>query len=196
MIRNDNNMFGMPMYILSPGDYFATKDECVLGTVIGSCVVVCLYDEIKKIGGMGHFIVPGAIGTEGIIASDIAQHGVVSLEYLLGELIKIGGDRKCMKAKIFGAGYLSKNVYITGNVINSNIMFIHEYFSMEKIVVERNDLGGDFRRKIYFYPMTGKIFRKILQNNEESSEFVEMEKEYIDFAFRNREKHGRVILFE
>lgn len=195
MIRSDKNMLGKPMYILSPGDYFATKEDCVLGTVIGSCLAVCLYDEIKKIGGIGHFIVPGAIGTEGIIASDIAQHGIVSLEFLLGELVKIGSDRKCMKAKIFGAGY-TKNLNVTGSVISSNIMFIHEYFSMEKIHVERNDLGGDFRRKLYFYPITGKIFRKILQNNEESSEFIAMEKEYIDATFKNKGKYGKVILFE
>ena len=77
MIKCDSSKFGKPLYLLYPGDYLATKEDCVLGTITGSCVVICVYDPIKGIGGMGHFIIPGAIGTEGIIADEIAQKGVI-----------------------------------------------------------------------------------------------------------------------
>ena len=53
---------------------------------------------------MGHFIIPGMIGTEGIISSEIAEHGVVNLEYIMGEIVKLGGDRKDLRAKLFGGG--------------------------------------------------------------------------------------------
>ena len=195
MIKNDSNKFGKPLYILYPGDYFATRENCILGTITGSCIVICLYDSGRGIGGMGHFIVPGAIGTSGIISNEIASQGITSIEYLLGEIIKLGGDRRDLTAKIFGAGYLvggKEEVKLT----DSNIRFINEYFILEGIPVERSDLGGDFRRRVYFSINDGVVYRQILKNNEESSEFIRLEKEYIDIQFRNKARSGRIVLFE
>ncbi len=195
MIRSESNTFKKSLYILYPGDYMATREDSVLGTVTGSCVAVCVYDTMRKIAGMAHFIVPGAIGTEGIVTDLIAQKGINSMELLMGEVVKLGGDRRSLKAKIFGAGYMySENM--ANNLSESNIRFIHEYFTIEKIHVERIDLGGDFRRKIYFSASDGIVYRQILKNNEDSSEFIKLEKEYIDSEFRNKKRSGRVLLFD
>jgi len=194
MIKSNDSKFNKPLYIIYPGDYFATKEDCVIGTVTGSCVAVALYDANRGIGGMGHFIIPGAMGTEGIFVDEIARAGITSMEYLMGEIVKLGGDRKYLKAKIFGAGYNDGNS--VGTISESNIRFIHEYFTLENISIERSDLGGDFRRRIYFLTKNGTVYRQILQNNEESSEFISLEKEYIDSEFRNKERTGRVLLFE
>jgi chemotaxis protein CheD len=196
VIRSETSKFGKPLYIIYPGDYFATKEECVIGTVTGSCVAVCLYDTSRKIGGMCHFIVPGAMGTEGIVSDEIARKGVASMEYLMGEIVKVGGDRRYLTAKIFGAGYMGSERVDDQKLTSSNIRFIHEYFTLENIPVARNDLGGNFRRKIYFSPHDEVVYRQILKNNEESSEFIRLEKEYIDQEFRNKERTGRVVLFE
>ena len=94
------------------------------------------------------------------------------------------------------AGYLGTGLNENPELSNSNIRFIHEYFTLEKIHVERSDLGGNFRRRVYFSLKDGKVYRQMLKNNEESSEFIKLEKEYIDVQFRNKKKTGRVILFE
>jgi chemotaxis protein CheD len=145
---------------------------------------------------MGHFIIPGAIGTAGIVTDEIARLGVNSMEFLMGEIVKLGGDRKFLRAKIFGAGYSDQPKKTTDEMATSNIRFIHEYFLLENIPVERNDLGGDFRRRIYFSTRDGVVYRQILKNNEESSEFIKLEQEYIDVQFRNKKKTGRVLIFE
>ena len=196
MIKTDSKKFKKPLYILYPGDYFATKEDCILGTVVGSCIVMCLYDDKRGIGSMGHFIVPGAIGTEGIVADEIARIGVANIEYVMGEIVKQGGDRKYLKAKIFGAGYQNSSAMDFKDLSDSNIRFLHEYFTIEKIKVERSDLGGDFRRKIYFSVKEGIVYRQILRNNEDSSEFIKLEKEYIYVHFRNKKRTGKVVLFE
>ena len=196
MIKSESNKFNKDLYILYPGDYFATREDCIMGTVVGSCVTVCLYDTIRGLGGMVLFIVPGTMGTEGIVTDEIARRGVLSMEMLMGEIVKHGGDRRLVRAKIFGAGYAAAGGISAPDIIESNIRFIHEYCTLEKIHVERSDLGGDFRRKIFFEPKYGRVYRQILKNNEESSEFVKMEREYVDSEFRNKKKTGRVILFE
>lgn len=196
MIKSESNKFKKDLYILYPGDYFATKEDCMMGTVVGTSMAVCIFDKPRKIGGMVLFAVPGTIGTEGIVSDDIARRGVLSMEYLMGELVKLGGDRHFIRAKIFGAGYSNTGIANSSAIAESNIRFIHEYFTLEKINVERSDLGGDFRRKIYFEPREGTVYRQILKNNEDSSEFMKMEKEYIDCEFRNKKQAGRVVLFE
>lgn len=196
MIKTHLDRFGKTLYLLYPGEYYATGEDCVLGTITGSCVAVCLYDSLRRIGGMGHFIVPGAIGTEGIFRNEIASHGITSMEYIMGEIVKLGGNRKHLKAKIFGAAYIN-DVETRLYGISLNVMkFLNEYFTIEKIPVESDDLSGNYRRKIYFYPTTGKAYRKLLTNNEDSSEFIKLEKEYIENTFLNKDKFGKVILFE
>jgi chemotaxis protein CheD len=196
MIKSRDRRSGSTLYILYSGDYYATRENCVLGTVTGSCVVVCLYDPLRGTGGMGHLIIPGAMGTEGIYRDKIAVHGVTQMEHIIGEMIKLGGDRRFLKAKIFGASYNNDPYSRATGLSFEVIKFIHEYFSGEGIPVVSDDLGGDHRRKIYFYPSSGRVFRKFLVNNEEHSEFIRMEKEYIDGVFNNRERYGKVILFE
>jgi chemotaxis protein CheD len=195
MIRSETNRFGKTLFILYPGDYFATIDDCLLATVTGSCVVVCLYDSVRSIGGVGHFILPGAMGTEGIIADEVAKQGITCLEHLMGEMVKLGSTRKSLRATLYGAGSFSE-IGANGVASSGNIQFLNEYFKLEKIHVSREDLGGNLRRKIFFCPQSGVSFRKFLRNNHDHSEFLKLENEYINSMFRNKEKYGKVILFD
>jgi chemotaxis protein CheD len=195
MIKRKSRRLDRTLYILYPGEYLAVQEDCVIASIAGAAVVVCLYDFSGRVGGMGNFIVPGTIGTQGIIADDIARHGIQSMELLLGEIVKRGGDRKCLKAKLFGAGYIKESIP-DGGIQESNIRFLHDYFAMEQIEIVKEDLGGNHRRKIYFYPLNGKSLRRFQKRNEDSSEFRAMEKEYIKSVFRDRDQTGKVMLFE
>src|SRR5271157_2607023 len=194
MIRSEANRFGLPLYIMYPGEHFATGEECLLATVTGSCAVVCLHDAAHGIGGLGHFIVPGAMGTEGLLADEVAKQGITSMERLIGELVKKGSARKTLRVTLFGAasfGIGEGPDALSGD----NIRFLHEYFRFEKIPVFREDLGGRYRRKILFYPRSGAVYRKYLKNNSAHSEFMKLEREYIAGVFGNKEPYGEVRLF-
>ncbi len=195
MLKTRDKDSGRDMYVLSPGDFYANERDCILATVTGSCVVVCLHEWRRNIGAMGHFIVPGSPGTHEIYRDEIASHGVNSMEHLVALIVKQGGDRKNLRAKLFGASYLPGTSGLE-DVISGNISFLHDYFSMEHIPVEKEDLGGDKRRKLYFYPVTGKVYRRLLSRNEDTSEFIEMEKEYIQRTIRERESFGKIVMFE
>ncbi len=196
MLRSGKKTMGRPLYILSPGDYYATRENAVLGTVTGSSVVVCLYDTVRGLGGMRHIVVPGALGTEGIFASEMAQYTINSMELLFGDLVKLGGDRKRLSGKIFGASYLTDVDSRLYGISISTVKFLHEYFTCEGIPVLTEDLGGRVRRKIFFVVQTGQVYRKLLHRNEESSEFIRMEREFIDLSFRQKSAYGKVMLFD
>ncbi len=194
MKKNSKDKDGKAHYTLFPGDFFAIKEECILETITGNSLVVCLYDSSRSIGGMGNFIVPGTIDDE-IYTDEIARDGIQSMELLMAEIVKLGGDRRFLKAKLFGAGDVDYHGQDMESVEKSNIRFLHDYFSLENIEIEKEDLGGDFRRKIFFFPIEGVAFRRFQRRNEDSPEFKELESEYIDDAFKNKEQTGQVILF-
>ena len=39
-----------------PGEFYATTEDEVIVTVLGSCVAACLYDAEVRVGGMNHFL--------------------------------------------------------------------------------------------------------------------------------------------
>ena len=196
MLRSQNNRIGKSLYIIYPGDHYASNEDCYIGTIVGSCLVVCLYDYLKRVGGMINFVVPGTVGTLGILNDDISRIGILNMEYLMGDMVKLGCNRHNMKAKIFGAGYTENAKLGQVSLPENNIKFVKEYFNLERINIEKTDLGGNFRRKLYFSSRDGIVYRKVLLNNEEFSEFITLEKEYVENEFRNRDKVGKILLFD
>ncbi len=196
MLMSQGDRLGKPLYLLYPGDHYASGGDCLIGTVAGTCLVVCLYDSKIRLGGMINFVVPGTVGTQGILHDDISRIGIVNMEYLMGDMVKLGGDRKRMTAKIFGAAHTGDSAAGRASLPESNIRFVREYFEIERIKIEKMDIGGMFRRKLYLFPGDGTVYRKVLRNNDENSEFISLEREYVHNEFVNSSRVGRIVLFD
>ena len=196
MLRSQQNRTGKPLYLIYPGEHFASNENCYIGTIVGSCLAVSVFDYSRRVGGLINFVVPGTVGTEGVVHDEISRIGILNMEYLMADMIKLGCDRHFMKVKIFGAGYTDNSNLGKISLPEHNIRFVKEYFELEKISVEKSDLGGNFRRKLYFSPVDGVVYRQILKNNEEYSEFIKLEKEYVENEFRNRNRVGKIVLFD
>jgi len=56
--RFHNREYDMDMAKILPGEYYVTKTDEIIATVLGSCVSVCLRDTKLGIGGMNHFMLP------------------------------------------------------------------------------------------------------------------------------------------
>jgi chemotaxis protein CheD len=53
--RYFNSKFNSEALKILPGEYFATQDNTMVVTVLGSCDSVCLRDPIPRVAGMNHF---------------------------------------------------------------------------------------------------------------------------------------------
>ena len=51
--------FGKDVKIIHPGEYYVSSENELIGTLLGSCVAVCLIDTEKGMAGMNHFMLPG-----------------------------------------------------------------------------------------------------------------------------------------
>ncbi len=79
------------------GDIVVAQRPTLLTTVLGSCVAACLYDEVRGIGGMNHYLLP-----EG---GDTSKHGRWAMEQLIGDLLGAGCRVGDLRAKLFGGGH-------------------------------------------------------------------------------------------
>ena len=156
------------MYVakILPGEFYVTKSEEAITTVLGSCVSACIWDQKNRIGGMNHFMLPL---TEqdvksvrwGNVPSDATRYGNYAMEHLVNELLKHGGERQNLQAKVFGGGKIIANM---SNVGQKNSEFVLNYLATENIPLLAQDLEDDYPRKVLFHPTSGKAMMKRIQS--------------------------------
>jgi chemotaxis protein CheD len=175
-----------------PGEYYATTEDTIIVTVLGSCVSVCLRDPLRNIGGMNHFLLPSDGSSAISSISESARYGVYAMELLINQMLKLGAKKNSLEAKIFGGGNVLRGFTVT-NVGERNAEFVTDYLSAEHIPITASDLLDIYPRKVYFSPHSGKVnVRKIksLHNNT----IMDRESEY-RMRIKNTTKSGDVDLF-
>jgi chemotaxis receptor (MCP) glutamine deamidase CheD len=82
---------------LMQGDICFSAEPKILVTVLGSCVAVCLWDKVRGIGGMNHFVLPSDPNGE-----KSTRYGDVSIDELEAGLLRLGCRMADLQAKVFG----------------------------------------------------------------------------------------------
>jgi chemotaxis protein CheD len=117
-----------------------------------------LYDETTGIGGMNHFRLPDSKSQ--IDAS--SSLGVHAMELLINAIMNAGGDRRRLKAKIFGGSsvlsFSDRNLDIGAR----NIQFAEQFLETERIPIVTRFTGGDVGMQVFFNTGTAKVFVKQL----------------------------------
>ena len=151
-------LLGKQVTKILPGDYFATREDMVLSTVLGSCVAACIWDDTVPVGGMNHFMLP-----DGQLEGDgrSARYGLFAMETLVNELVKLGARRGNLRAKVFGGGRVLKQV-TSINVGGKNAEFVLRFLELENIPLMGHDLEGVWARKVTFFPLTARVLVKRL----------------------------------
>lgn len=145
-----------------PGEYYVTKRDMVLVTVLGSCVAACIRDKVSGIGGMNHFMLPDSIRDSSDPTSTSARYGTYAMEMMINQLLKIGARRPNLEAKIFGGGSVIRGM-VSANVGARNADFARKYLQTEGIKIISEDLLDVCSRKVYFFPNSGRVLVKKLR---------------------------------
>jgi chemotaxis protein CheD len=150
---------GVPVAKLLPGDYYVTRHNEAIFTVLGSCVSACVRDCKLGIGGMNHFMLPldrsgGTSAWAENLVSSATRYGNVAMERLINDIMTLGGQRANLEFKVIGGG---KVLDMSLDVGGRNAEFVREYLKTEGFFISAEDLGDSFARKVYYSPATGKV---------------------------------------
>jgi chemotaxis protein CheD len=184
---------GMFAAKLLPGEYYVTREQETIVTVLGSCVSACVRDTVIGIGGMNHFMLPVS-GSGGSWESDGAslstRYGNFAMEQMINDILKNGGSRQNLEIKVFGGGKILAQMTDIGS---KNIDFVEHYIRTEGLKLTGRDLGDIYPRKVYYTPSTGKAFVKKLRSLHNNT-IVERETAYLN-QLKHKPVEGSIELF-
>ncbi|MDT4288310.1 chemoreceptor glutamine deamidase CheD [Methylomonas sp. MO1] len=180
---------------LMPGDYYVTKQDEMITTVLGSCVAACIRDVVTGVGGMNHFMLPETSKSrlndrDEAVVGNASRYGNYAMEHLINAILKNGGKRKNLEVKLFGGG---KIIATLGDVGARNIQFVLDYVDTEALNLVSHDLGDIYPRKVNFFPHTGRVRMKKIKDLHNQTIFLR-EKQYSS-SIKDAPVEGSVELF-
>jgi chemotaxis receptor (MCP) glutamine deamidase CheD len=172
------------------GGVHAAAGSEVVKTLLGSCISVCLYDPVARVGGMNHFMLPSGSGDGG--AGDLTRFGVHAMDYLVGAMMKLGGDRRRFVAKCFGGAHVLNMRETAAGVPQQNIAFIRRFLSAEGFPLLAEDMGGYHPRHVRFYTASGRAQVKRVEGIHARSRLLAQQEQ----RAAQPPKFGDVVLFD
>lgn len=141
------------------GDHrISDEADVVLTTVLGSCIAACLFDPVRRIGGMNHFLLPDQAG-----AGDI-RHASAAMERLVNSLIKQGAQRDRLEAKLFGGARMLAGLPDIGHRNGEAAL---SFLASEGITLRAQSIGGAQARRIRYWPASGKALQLLLDRPDD-----------------------------
>jgi len=149
-------------HYLYPSALFADSEPYLVDTILGSCVAVCLFDPVLKVGGINHFMLPLWNGTG--LASP--KYGNIAIDKLIEKLLSLGCKRENLSAKIFGGGEVVETQNNMFRIGERNIETAENILKEYKIKITGRSVGGKKGRKIRFNTHTGVVLMKYIEKQK------------------------------
>jgi len=131
----------------------AGEDQILGANGVGSCVVVCLYERIKKIGALVHIMLPYSEHNleNPFIFADTA------IPLVLMDLEKIGINKKMLEAHIIGGASMFTEIEDYLKLGEQNQEAAEQTLAHFGIPIKSKDVGGKMGRSVRFFLNSGEI---------------------------------------
>lgn len=139
-------------------------------TLLGSCVAIMFYDEIAKVKGMNHFLLPHSSNS-----NDDMKYGLYSVEAMINEMYKLGCKKENMKAKISGGADIMQLNMSAETIGFRNVEFATDFCKSEGFQIVSQHTRGEHGRLILLADAF-QTFIKVTQKSDTDSKIAEEEK--------------------
>lgn len=144
--------------VVGMGEIQVSKDPSVIlaCTGLGSCIAVCAYDPVSKVGGMAHIALPSSDGKD---RDSSAKYADTAIPLLLRKMDRQGGVESRLIVKIAGGAQMSlapgfNSAFKTGE---RNTAEVKTALARERIALVATDTGGSMGRTVLMFLNTGKV---------------------------------------
>jgi len=136
----------------------ANSGSTLLTIGLGSCIGICLYDPVAKIGGLSHIMLPDS-SVKGLGQSKPMKYANTAIPMLVNEMIEAGAFKRRFVTKIAGGAtmFSAFGVGKTANVGERNIDAVKDALSALKLDIAAEDVGKNFGRTVSLSTVTGSI---------------------------------------
>jgi chemotaxis protein CheD len=144
---------GRALSYLHAGQMHVARAPTAITTILGSCVSVCLFDPSTGIGGMNHFLLPHHVERE-----RSPRFGTVAVPELVESVVRAGGRRGGLQAKVFGGASVIHAFRGSRNLGEENARLAVRLLEEAGIPVLDADVGGNRGRKVVFHSDEGSVW--------------------------------------
>jgi chemotaxis protein CheD len=146
----DNTLINVGVAQLKTG-----SSPTILRTILGSCIGICIFDRMKKIGGLAHILLP----TDTSGGAQPEKYADTAIPLLVERLIKDGAKKEYLSAKIAGGASMFKfeSNMMLGQIGDRNIETTRKVLEKLGIPVLEEDIKGNTGRVIDFYLEDGRL---------------------------------------
>ena len=144
--------------IVGIGDIKIAEGEIDIVTyALGSCVGVCMYDEVLGVGGMLHAVLPSAQNPNSKVNPERYVDSGILL--LFNRLVSMGADMGRLKVKLVGGAkmYDYKTSMREVDIGMANVMQAKKLLRKLGISIVREVTGGEVGRTVHFIPANGRV---------------------------------------
>ena len=138
----------------------AKNSETLVTYALGSCVGICLYDSIMKIGGLGHIMLP--IFPKNNPKESKLRFADTCIPEMITQMERMGCNRRRLIAKIAGGAKMFNVAGDSsfGNIGKRNVEAVKDTLKKYQIGIYAEDTGLNYGRTVYFSPLDGKMVVK------------------------------------
>jgi len=136
----------------------AAVPDILVTYALGSCVGICLYDRLHRIGGLAHILLPEAPGDKS--DKNIYKYADTAIQALVEAMEKEGSARLHLTAKIAGGANMFA---ISGKSIGDrNVEIVRQEIKRLNIRLVAEDTGANYGRTVEFDPDNGAMTVKTI----------------------------------
>ena len=144
-----------------------TPGSIIAAPGLGSCIGLAMYDPTVKLGGMAHIVLPDStnINKPGALPGKYAD---LAVPELLNQMIKQGAKKNNIIIKMAGGAQMF-SFEKGGNILNigmRNTIAVKANLSAQGQTIRANDTGGNKGRTVRLDISTGKVYVKIIGQQE------------------------------
>ncbi|MFO8239727.1 MAG: chemotaxis protein CheD [Dissulfuribacterales bacterium] len=137
--------------------------DILITYALGSCVGVAVYDPVDRVGGLLHFMLPDSSIDETKARRNPAMFADTGIPLLFKSCYKLGAVKKRMIVKIAGGASImdDMNYFRIGQ---KNITAARKIFWRNGIIIDGEDLHGNYNRTVKLNISNGKFYVKNFAN--------------------------------
>lgn len=144
------------------GTYKVASNSLLIAYGLGSCVAVFIYDKVKKIGAMGHILLPGRCNEDKI--TNPLKYSDNIIENMIKDLVQLGSNKNNLIAKLAGGAHMFQFLMTPEKepIGIKNIQTAKIKLKEEGISILAEDVGGNYGRTVIANTKTGILTIKTI----------------------------------
>jgi chemotaxis protein CheD len=150
-------------------DWKVNKGPGIIVTyALGSCVGICLYDKVTKVGGLSHIMLPDSKSVTPGAAMNRMKFADTAIPDMLSKLLSMGASKARITAKIAGGAQMFQTSSEKFNIGDRNVAAVRESLKSLGIPIIAHDTGLNFGRTVFFHTEDGRAVIKSSAKGEKT----------------------------